>query len=174
MQNKELAQEILRRVAEEQKVREAQVAGKAKRTDYKKLDRKNSAWLKKVFTEYGWPTHTLIGKKAAEGMCLMIRHADHDLSFQKDALSLLKRAYKKNPKEVPLQEIAYITDRILSNEGKPLLFGTLYDTEGSTVTVRRIRDAKNVDKRRKEFGIKTTVEGRRRALSRELKRLGAK
>jgi hypothetical protein len=174
MKEKALAKEILRRVQEEQRVRKLQVAGKAKRPEYKKLDRQNTKWLKSVFAEYGWPTYSLIGKKAAEGVALMVLHADQELEFQKHALQLMKRLLKKSPHEVSKARIAYLIDRILSNEGKPLLFGTLYDTKGTEVSIRKIKDPKNVDRRRKEYGITTTVEGRRRALIRELKQLSAK
>lgn len=75
---------------------------------------------------------------------------------------------------MPGVEIAYLTDRLLANEGKPLVYGTLYDVSGLEVTPRPIRDMKNVNKRRRAIGIMTTVEGRRRALIRELKSLGAK
>jgi hypothetical protein len=174
MADKILAKEILARFEQEQKVRKATVGGKAKRSGYKTLDRQNTKWLKGVFAEYGWPTFSLVGKKAADAACVMILHADQDVEFQKEALSLMKKAFKKSPTQVSKARIAYLTDRILSNEGKPLMFGTLYDTKGIEVTPKKIKDAKNVNTRRKEYGIKTTVEGRRRALVRELKKLGAK
>ena len=171
MYNKKLAQEILKRSEAEQVVRKAQVAGKAKRSDYKKLDRQNTAWLKTVFKEFGLPTHSLVGKKALKGMFLMIRHAIPDYKFQEDVLRRLKKIYKKFPKEVPGEEIAYVTDRLCEGRGKPTEYGTLYDVRGFDVRSKPIRDPKNVDKRRKEIGIRTTVEGRRRALVRELRRL---
>jgi hypothetical protein len=174
MKNRALTSEILKRVEEEQRVRKLQVSGKAKRSEYKKLDRQNTKWIKSVFAEFGWPTYSLIGKNAAEGIVLMVLHADQDIEFQKDALKLMRKLLKKSPNEISKARIAYLTDRILWNEGKPLWFGTLYDTKGTQVTVRKIKEPENVDNRRKEFGIKTTVEGRRKALVRELKQLGAK
>ncbi len=174
MKNKKLTQEILERFENEQVVRKAYVAGKAKRSEFKKLDRQNTAWLRKVFTEYGLPTYSLIGKKALEAMFLMVRHATPNVPFQQHVLKLLKRAYKKNPREVPGVEIAYLTDKLLEAVGKPLEYGTLYDVDGLQVVSMKIRDAKNVDKRRRSVGIKTTVEGRRRALVRELRAFGAR
>lgn len=174
MYNKKLAQEILKRVEAEQVLRKAQVSGKAKRSEYKKLDRQNTTWLKTVFREFGLPTHSLAGKKALKGMFLMIRHADHDRRFQQEALRRLRKVCKKDSQEAPCEEIAYLTDRLLANAGKSIEYGTLYDVNGLDVKPKPTRDAKNVDKRRKEIGIRTTVEGRRRALIRELKSLGAK
>jgi hypothetical protein len=174
MKDKKLAQEILTRVEREQKVRKAAIGGKAKRADYKKLDHQNTAWLKKVFAENGWPKFSLVGRKAADGVWLMVQHADQDLAFQKYALKQMKKVLDTKPDEASKMRFAYLTDRILSNQKKPLEFGTMYNTKGLVVTPMPTRDPKNVDQRRKAYGIKTTVEGRRRALIRELRALGAK
>ena len=169
-----LAKEILRRVGAEQEIRNAAVADKEKRPYYKKLDRQNSKWLKGVFKTHGWPTFSLVGKRAADGVWMMVQHADHDLAFQKESLRLMKKQLKKDPTEVSKIRVAYLTDRILGNEHKPLEFGIMFNVDGLKVTPFPIRDIKNVDKRRREYGIKSTVEGRRNALLRELKKLGAK
>lgn len=173
VKNKTLAREIMNRVAAEQKVRKASVSGKAKRSQYKALDKKNSKWLKSVLEKFGWPTFSLVGKSASDGAWLLVQHADHDVLFQKYALSLMKKALKRNPKEVSKMRIAYLTDRILLNEHKPLIFGTMYKVDGLKVTLYPIKNSKQVDARRKTWGIKTTVEGRRQALIRELKKLRA-
>ena len=174
MKDSKLAKEILRRVETEQKIRKASIGGKAKRSDYKKLDRQNSTWLKTLFAEHGWPTFSLIGKKAADGVWLMVQHADHDLTFQKSSLALMRKLFTRQPHEVSKMRIAYLTDRIRMNEKKPLIFGIMYKVDGLKVSPYPIQNPNEVNKRRKEFGIKTTVEGRRRALIRELKKLGAK
>jgi hypothetical protein len=174
MTNRLLAKEICRRVDAEQKVRILHVGGKAKRSEYKKIDRENSKWSQQVFKEYGYPRISLVGKLATDGIWLMVQHADHDLPFQKKALQLMIRLQRKYPQEIRKKHIAYLTDRILYNEKKPLRFGLMYKTKGVEVFALPIRDAKYVNQRRKEYGITTTVESRRRALIRELKKLGAK
>ena len=174
MKDKQLKDEIVKRYTKEQTLRKASVAGTATRFQYKKIDRQNVAWMKKIFSKQGLPSRSVIGKKASEALFMMVRHADHDRAFQQHVLRLLKKNLKKEPKEYPRAEEAYLTDRLLANAGKPILYGTLYDVDGINVRPKKIRDEKDVNKRRKETGIPTTVEGRRRALVRELKRLKGK
>jgi hypothetical protein len=52
----------------------------------------------------------------------LIQHADRDIKFQKKYLKLLKEAANNN--QAHLQNVAYLTDRILVAEKKKQRFGT--------------------------------------------------
>jgi hypothetical protein len=55
-------------------------------------------------------------------------------------------------------DIAYLTDRVLVNTGKPQVYGTQFQSEGGIRKPRPIRDPENVDERRNEMGLTTLAE----------------
>ena len=79
--NKKLAEEILERVRIDQTMRKRFVAGKVNWD--KRIDERNTDWLKKVIARHGWPTISMVGKRASHDAWLLAQHADHDLKFQK-------------------------------------------------------------------------------------------
>jgi hypothetical protein len=170
MVDRALAAEIMDRVRCEQMARTRYLAGKGKRVAYKKLDQANAKWLKAVLLQRGWPTYTLVGKKAADGAWMLVQHADHDVQFQKRCLRLMRALYRRRPREISKKRIAFLTDRICYNEGKPQIFGIMFDIKGVKATPYPIRNPNTVNKRRRAYGLKITVEGRRRALERELRK----
>lgn len=114
------------------------------------IDRRNTAELKKIIARYGWPTISLVGKKASFNAWLLAQHADHDLAFQKRVLRMLRDIYRKD-KNVDLTNIAYLTDRILVHSGKPQIFGTqFYKNKKGKMIPRPIKDLKQLDNLRKK------------------------
>lgn len=149
--NKNLAKLINKMAVIDQKMRK-----KAMKTGIwdKKIDKKNTLKIKKIIERYDWPTINLVGKKASRNAWLLVQHADHDVKFQKKCLKLMEDIYKVNPNFINETNIAYLRDRILVNEGKKQLFGTqFYTNKKGIFGVRSIRDIKNLDKRRKEYGL---------------------
>ncbi|MBI4993559.1 hypothetical protein HZC33_01185 [Candidatus Wolfebacteria bacterium] len=120
----------------------------------KMVDRKNILKIKKIIKKFGWPTIGLVGKKASWNAWLIIQHADHDIRFQKTILSLLEKIYNKNSLEIDKNNIAFLKDRILINEGKHQVFGTqFYTNKKGIFGPRSIKDIKNLDKKRKEYNL---------------------
>ena len=157
--NKELAQEILKRVKLDQAMRKRWRAGKFKATD-KHIDVKNTTWLKKLIEKHRWPTTSLVGKKASHGAWLLAQHADLDARFQKRVLKLFEKIYKEDKAEIRLSDVAYLTDRVLIHEKKPQIFGTQFRKNAGETHFKPlpIKDIKNVDKRRKEYGLSSFKE----------------
>ena len=95
---------LLRRAASDQEARERLIAfhiapgvriPRTARHSLKALeamDTDNTAWLKAVVQEHGWPGRSLVGEDAANAAWLLIQHADHDLEFQRTCLDLLEQA----------------------------------------------------------------------------------
>lgn len=168
--NKKLAIEILERVRTDQVMRKRFIAGKIKWD--KRIDRRNTTWLKKVIERYGWPTISLVDKKASQGAWLLVQHADHDLKFQKKVLKLLEEIYSKNTKEIKSANIAYLIDRVSIHEKKPQIFGTQFIRKNDKEKFKpfSIKDRKNVNKRRKAYGLPSLEENIRR-INREYKQL---
>jgi hypothetical protein len=55
-------------------------------------------------------------------MWLLVQHCDRDIEFQKTCLHLLTEAVIAE--DAPKRHLAYLTDRVLVNEGLPQLYGT--------------------------------------------------
>ena len=90
------------------------------------LDNKNTALLKTLIATHGWPTIPMVGKKASRGAWLITQHADHDVSFQKKAIGLIKEALVVDPKCIDGANLAYLIDRTRLSEGKKQIYGTQF------------------------------------------------
>ncbi|MEK7195004.1 MAG: DUF6624 domain-containing protein [Patescibacteria group bacterium] len=158
IKNSKFSKEINQRVIKEQRLRVGYVKGKNSRPSFKVLDRQNTKWLKQVLRQNGWPTISLVGKKASEGAWLLTQHADQDILFQKKVLQLLKKAYGKNSRDIQKWQIAYLTDRILKNQKKSQHFGTqtIKDARQGKYYLWPVIDPKNLNKRRKLFNLITS------------------
>jgi hypothetical protein len=121
------------------------------------LDKKHTRALKRIIKQYGWPTIPMVGVEASMDAWLIAQHADHDRTFQKECLKLLKRLPAE---DISLHNIAYLEDRLLVAEGKPQLYGTQFDSIGPGMKPLPIKDEAYVDERRKKMGLGTLEEYR--------------
>ncbi|PTL81905.1 DUF6624 domain-containing protein [Vitiosangium sp. GDMCC 1.1324] len=159
-QKPELRDELLRMVDEDQAARRA--AGAAQFKDaatnerMKAIDVKNTARMKEIIAQVGWPTKTLVGERASQGAWLLVQHADLDLAFQKQCLPLLEKSVEAG--EGSKKDLAYLTDRILVAEGKPQRYGTQFHTVDGKLVPRPIEDEATVDARRAAVGLGTMAE----------------
>lgn len=127
----------------------------AKGNDFdKSIYEKHTEKLKEVVGKFGWPTLTMVGKKANWGAWLLVQHSDHDISFQKKALRLMRAAAKKNPQDILKQNIAFLQDRILVNSKKKQLYGSQFRwNKKNKLVLSPVRDMKNIEARRKEYNM---------------------
>lgn len=159
-QNPALRDELLRMAEEDQVARRA--AGAAHFKDaaanerMKAIDMKNTARMKEIVAQVGWPTKTLVGERGARAAWLLVQHADLDVAFQRQCLPLLEKAVAAG--EVSPKEVAYLTDRVLVAEGKPQRYGTQFHTVEGKLVPRPIEDEANVDARRAAVGLGTMAE----------------
>jgi len=152
--DEKLRQELLDRKEKDQVVRKEvmkQQPGAAEFTKMQKVDRENTAWLKKVIDERGWPGKALVGEDGAHAAWLLVQHADLDLAFQKKCLELLAAAVKKH--DASAQDMAYLVDRVRVAEKKPQVYGTQLDQVDGALKPKPIEDEEHVDERRKEVGL---------------------
>ncbi|QJW99006.1 DUF6624 domain-containing protein [Frigoriglobus tundricola] len=164
IKNPKLREELLARVEKEQAARhriiEANAAGKKLNpTEFAQvlgLDKDNREWLKGVVEKHGWPGKSLVGEDGAHAAWLLVQHADPDLPFQKKCLDLMKAVVKAG--EVEKKDLAYLTDRVLSNEGKKQLYGTQLVQADGRMVPKPIEDEDKVDERRKEVGLQSLAE----------------
>jgi hypothetical protein len=120
------------------------------------LDKKNTARLKKIIEQHGWPGYSHVGRDGANAAWLLVQHADHDRPFQKKCLTLMEGAAKKG--EASKQNLAYLTDRVLIGEGKKQRYGSQFMQKDGDWVPQPIEDEANVDKRRADVGLPTLAE----------------
>lgn len=119
-------------------------------------DRRHTARLKAVVDEYGWPTRSLVGDDGAIAAWCLAQHADHDVAFQRQCLPLLEAAARVG--EARWSDVAYLTDRILVNEGKHQRYGTQFHSAGGQLVPKPIDEPNHVDMRREQVGLGPLAE----------------
>lgn len=118
------------------------------------IDPRNTARMKEIVEQIGWPTISKVGERASGNAWLLVQHADKDVEFQRHCLELMKA---EQAGEVALHDIAYLEDRVRVNTGRPQLYGTQFRWEGSK-PIQNIEDIENVDQRRAGVGLDTLAE----------------
>ncbi len=147
------ALEIKKMIDADQTMRERQLVEE----DYwdEELDEKNTARMKEIVLEIGWPTASKVGKQRAHDAWLLIQHSDHDIEFQEQCLELMKNAPAT---EVEKINIAFLEDRIRVNQGRGQLYGTQFIQKDGAHIPQLIEDEQGVDIRRAEMGMGTLSE----------------
>lgn len=110
--------------------------------------------LKEIIKKFGWPGETLVGREAADRAWLLVQHAEHDIEFQKAALKILRKAAREG--ETEKRQVAYLTDRVLVNTGRPQLFGTQFYT--NIFKPRPIKNRQYLNRRRRRYGLEPFEE----------------
>lgn len=119
------------------------------------VDELNTARLKEIIEEQGWPTISLVGKKAASAAWLLAQHADKDPAFQEKCLELMKRLPED---EVVLWNIALFEDRVRTNTGRPQLYGTQFKMSEGQFGPLPIEDEEHLEERRAAMGLESFEE----------------
>jgi hypothetical protein len=155
--NDDLAAELHRRAEEDQAARRL-AAGTHDGREMRRIDVDNTAWLKLVIVEHGWPGVALVGEQGADEAWLLAQHADLDPAFQRQALELLKVAVGAG--DALPRHLAYLTDRVLVADGEPQVYGTQYtdDGDGSNLRLQPVADPDRLDERRASVGLEPAAE----------------
>jgi uncharacterized protein DUF6624 len=161
-----LRQELLKRVCEDQRIRNELIKKGIDHPDpalldqMKRIDAINTARIKVIIKQHGWPGPKLIGRDGTDAFFLLAQHADP--AFQKKVLPLVRKAYSRGV--LTGQNFALFTDRVLVESGKPQIYGTSakpFDQwNGKEPVFDPIENEPNVDKRRAEVGLMPLSEYR--------------
>ncbi len=170
--NEALRKELLERVREDQEFRkklielwaqQAEADSESLRDEIEALtkkgveiDKRNTARMKAIVDQHGWPTTTLVGTDGSNGAWLLVQHADLDPAFQKRCLELLTEANRKG--EASGSNLAYLTDRVCLANKEKQVYGTQFQRVEGKLVPRPIEDEANVDHRRKEVGLPPLAE----------------
>jgi hypothetical protein len=117
----------------------------AETTRISEMIRKNGELIRGIVQAHGWPGRSLVGDDGASAAWLVVQHMDYDTDFQRSCLDLMQEAFAAG--EVRPRDFAYLTDRVLSHEGKRQMYGT----QGSGVTSPA--DEARVDANRAAIGL---------------------
>ncbi|WP_051691675.1 DUF6624 domain-containing protein [Pedobacter borealis] len=136
------------------------------KSQWKIMKEIDSIHLKKVeaiIAKYGYPGKTLVGEPTNTTVFYVIQHNPGVIPKY---YRLIEKAGKSG--ELPFKYTAMMLDRKLSSEGKEQIYGTqVYGMQILNPQTGKkdffqyvipIKDAKNVNKRRKKAGFDTTVE----------------
>ena len=161
-----LRQELLKRVNEDQRIRDQLIKKGIDQPDptllqeMNKIDAINTARLTVIIKQHGWPGPKLIGRDGTDAFFLLAQHANP--AFQKKVLPLVQNAYRHGI--LTGQNYALFTDRVLVESGKPQIYGTAakpFDQwNGREPVFQPIEDEANLEKRRAAVGLMPMSEYR--------------
>ena len=119
--------------------------------EMQRVHRDNAAALADLVAAHGWPGRTLAGE---EGSRLAWRIAQHSIctpGLQRGFLASLRRAVATG--DAPPRQAAMLLDRIRFNEGRPQVYGTVFDWNERGELGCEIEDTAGVDARRAAVGL---------------------
>ena len=120
------------------------------------VHRVNSAALRAIIEQHGWPDERLVGSEGAEAAWLVVQHAIAEPSFMRHCRILLDEASSSG--RVPRWQFAYLDDRIRVFEGKAQRFGTQFDLKPDGPQINPLEDPVQVDTWRRDAGLGPITE----------------
>jgi hypothetical protein len=122
----------------------------------RELNNENLRLLDSIIAVKGWPKVSQVGSTASAAAFLVIQHAE--LKVQQRHLPLIKTSCEQ--KEASWDFYAHVYDRVCILQGKPQLYGTQCEVDPKTGEYKffPIEDEANINKRRKEMGMKPIEE----------------
>jgi hypothetical protein len=113
------------------------------------VDATNLKRLKHVVNQDGFPTIEMVGLDGVNAAFILTQHADPQ--FQAKMLPVLTVRLKDG--EIPAQDYALLTDRVLRAQGRPQRYGTQFGWSEDGLNPDPIADESHVDERRSALGM---------------------
>ena len=164
--NDALRAELLERAGRDQAARESLPPGHDMQQweeIVEPVDQANTARLREIVAEHGWPGHQIVGEAGAHAAWLLAQHAPPE--FQEECLPLLQDAVARG--DASPRDLAYLMDRVLMHRGQPQIYGTQYMVTGGILTLWTVQDPAGLDKRRAALGLQPEAQNRARLLAAE-------
>ncbi len=125
--------------------------------EMEQLHIENAKELQRIIDAIGFPNIPKVGKEASEASWLVTQHSISVPSLMKMYLELLKEAV--NDGEASAIHLAYLTDRVLSFQDQPQLYGTAFDWDNNGIMNPKLYDdLDKVNARRSSLGMNTIEE----------------
>jgi hypothetical protein len=125
------------------------------------VDADNTARLRQIIDDHGWPGAGLVGQDGAHAAWLIAQHSVPDL--QELWLPLLEAAAACH--DASRTDLAYLTDRVLMHRGDPQRYGTQYTYSEGELTLWPVESPEDLDERRAELGLEPEAQNRARILA---------
>lgn len=124
------------------------------REEMKQIDSINAIKVQQIIDEFGWLGESKISSEANQTLFLTIQHVD-DLIVQEKYLPILGQAVKDGNAEA--WQFAFLTDRILMNQGKYQIFGTqiIIGEKPEDSYIVPLQNPEKVDELRQEVGLES-------------------
>ncbi len=116
------------------------------------IHRYRSDALREIIALQGWPSEALMGEVGEAAAFMIVQHADYDAPLQRLCHELMMASATRG--ESKLGFLAFLTDRILCNEGKHQRFGTqLREVTNGCFVPKPIENPDRVDLLREWAGL---------------------
>lgn len=119
--------------------------------DMQQVHRDNAQALATIIATYGWPGKSLVGVNGFRNAWLIAQHAICTPELQRHFLAALTDAAAAG--EATLKQVAMLTDRIRFHEGRPQVYGLVFDWDENGELNCVLEDPANVDARRETAGL---------------------
>ena len=160
--NPELLRNILEMCKADQEIRLKWVESKDPEiaTRIVETDAYHYPLLEEIVNTYGYPGYKLVGEDGEHAFWLLIQHADQHVDFQNKCLHLLEIAVDQG--DASALNLAYLTDRILKNQGKEQIYGTQWfeDPTSKKIKLWPVDNCAGLNARRVKIGLNTIQEYR--------------
>jgi hypothetical protein len=120
------------------------------------IDRADLAWLRKLIAEKGFPTAAQVGNEGVHLAWVLLQHADQDPKLQSELLPVLEQRFSAG--ELPANDWARITDRVLVADGKPQRYGTQFDWFAGDFKLPEPSRLAEIDTERSHVGLMPLVD----------------
>jgi hypothetical protein len=155
----ELRAELERRFEADQRGRQKLIADPRDRdvgSRVQHMDMDNLAWLKKLVKDNGIPTIAQVGETGVHWAWLLVQHADDDPQFQLSVQPIF--AQRQEAGELPADDLARLTDRVLLAAGKPQRFGTQFDWYAGQFKPKGVGNIADIEANRQALGLMSLAD----------------
>jgi hypothetical protein len=156
--NDALRRELVEMGRLDQEVREGFSPERVQDTAYMRrmssVDSAHTARIREILATHGWPGVSRVGAEAANAAFLLVQHTP-DNALQAQALRMMQAA---PPGDVPLPDLALLTDRVRVRQGLPQLYGSQFSAVDGRWIADPIEDVARLDERRASMGLPPMAE----------------
>jgi hypothetical protein len=115
------------------------------------LDAENLIWLQKLIAAQGFPKAAQVGKEGVHLAWVLLQHADQDPKLQRGLLPVLTQRHAAG--ELPANDLARLSDRVLLANGEPQKYGTQFDWFAGDFKLPEPTTLAAIDASRAELGL---------------------
>lgn len=125
-------------------------------------DHANTAWMKTVVGQHGWPTIAKVGPQASSSAWMLVQHADDDPVFQLKMLRLMEPLAARG--DVSPKNYALLHDRVMLQMTGKQRYGTQMSCASGSWRPFTLEDSGKVESYRYTAGLNTMAENAARIL----------